>query len=52
MGEGRVIRSLEDGVPGEQSAGRITNVLDEFEVVVRNCHAVLRGEAPAHEVRR
>ena len=32
MGEGRVLRSLEDGVSGEQSAGRITNLLDEFEV--------------------
>jgi lactate dehydrogenase-like 2-hydroxyacid dehydrogenase len=33
------------------AGGAKGGLLDEFEVVVRNCHAVLRGEAPAHEVR-
>ena len=31
--------------------GAKSGLLDEFEVMVRNCHAVLRGEPPLHEVR-
>lgn len=33
------------------AGGAKSGLLDEFEVAVRNCHAVLRGEAPLHEVR-
>jgi phosphoglycerate dehydrogenase-like enzyme len=33
------------------AGGAKSGLLDEFEVVVHNCHAVLRGEAPLHEVR-
>ena len=33
------------------AGGAKGGLLDEFEVAVRNCQAVLRGEAPLHEVR-
>jgi lactate dehydrogenase-like 2-hydroxyacid dehydrogenase len=33
------------------AGGAKSGLLDEFEVVVHNCHAALRGEAPLHEVR-
>jgi phosphoglycerate dehydrogenase-like enzyme len=33
------------------AGGAKSGLLDEFEVVVRNCQAVLRGEPPLHEVR-
>jgi phosphoglycerate dehydrogenase-like enzyme len=33
------------------AGGAKSGLLDEFEAVVRNCQAVLRGEAPMHEVR-
>jgi phosphoglycerate dehydrogenase-like enzyme len=33
------------------AGGAKSGLLDEFEVAVRNCHAVLRGEPPLHEVR-
>jgi len=33
------------------AGGAKSGLLDEFEVVVRNCHAVLRGEPALHEVR-
>lgn len=33
------------------AGGAKIGLLDEFEVAVRNCHAVLRGEPPLHEVR-
>lgn len=29
--------------------GAKSGLLDEFEVIVRNCHAAIRGEAPLHE---
>ncbi len=32
------------------AGGAKSGLLDEFEVVVRNCHAVFRGEPPLHEV--
>lgn len=32
------------------AGGAKSALLGEFEVVVRNCHAVMRGEAPLHEV--
>ena len=33
------------------AGGAKSALLDEFEVAVRNCHAVLRGEPVLHEVR-
>lgn len=33
------------------AGGAKSGLLDEFEVVVHNCHAVLRGEPPLHEIR-
>ena len=33
------------------AGGAKSGLLDEFEVVIRNCHAVLRGEPALHEVR-
>jgi phosphoglycerate dehydrogenase-like enzyme len=33
------------------AGGAKSGLLDEFEIVLRNCHAALRGEAPLHEVR-
>lgn len=33
------------------AGGAKSGLLDEFEVVVSNCHAALRAEAPHHEVR-
>jgi phosphoglycerate dehydrogenase-like enzyme len=33
------------------AGGAKGGLLDEFELAVRNCHAVLRGEPPLHEVR-
>jgi len=34
------------------AGGARSGLLDEFEVVIRNCHAVLRGEPALHEVLR
>src|SRR5438128_9021674 len=33
------------------AGGAKSGLLDEFEIMVRNCQAVLRGELPLHEVR-
>jgi phosphoglycerate dehydrogenase-like enzyme len=33
------------------AGGAKGGLLDEFEVVIRNCHAALRGEPALHEVR-
>ncbi len=33
------------------AGGAKSGLLDEYEIILRNCHAVFRGDAPQHEVR-